>query len=442
LHIHLLQATKKRTLRSSKDTNGGYGTVNDFGRGLTAFLLKYLKRGTMNFPELLPAYVQAILRQQGHKVTYTHNHLDEHAEIVLIQTSIVNFNEEIQWAERIRQQYPQMKIGFIGGMSAGNPHLYTGRGDFIITGETEKALLEGNLSAFEGIVDAGLVEDLDALPFPDWSHIQDQHQGYSLVGNRRGGFFPVSSSRGCPMTCAYYCTYPLIQGAKYRGRSPENVVDELEYLQKKSGMTTVLFRDPIFSLKMERVQQMCDLILARGLEFSWICETHPRFLTPELIQIMARAGCVAVKLGIESGDLEVMKKSKRAAPDLQIQEDVVKLLESHGIQVLAFYIVGYFDDDRTSVMRTIQYAEHLNTYGAQFTIATPYPGTQWHTDLSAQPEIYAFDNNLENYNQYRLVYQHPHLSFGELEQLKSLAYRRYYLRWPYIRKHFLKAGPR
>ena len=86
MHIHLLQATQKRTLRSSKDTNGGYGTVNDFGRGLTAFLLKYVKRGTMNFPELLPAYAQAILRTQGHTVTYAHNQLDARAEIVAAGT--------------------------------------------------------------------------------------------------------------------------------------------------------------------------------------------------------------------------------------------------------------------------------------------------------------------------------------------------------------------
>ena len=240
------------------------------------------------------------------------------------------------------------------------------------------------------------------------------------------------------MTCAYYCTYPLVQGAKFRGRSPENIVDEIEYLQKDFGMTTVMFRDPIFSLKMERVQKICELIIQRNLKFSWICETHPRFLNEDLIRLMAKAGCVAVKLGIESGDLEVMKKSKRAAPDLQIQESVVQQLEENNIKVLAFYIIGYFDDDQDSVHKTIQYAQHLNSYGAQFTIATPYPGTQWHTDLNAESETYAFDSNLENYNQYRLVYQHPNLGFDDLEKLKSLAYRRYYLSWSYIKKHFLK----
>ena len=173
------------------------------------------------------------------------------------------------------------------------------------------------------------------------------------------------------------------------------------------------------------------------MRFSWICETHPRCLTPGLVALMARAGCVAVKLGIKSGDLQVMKQARRAVPDLDQQESIVRCLEAHSIDVLGFYILGYFDDTSASIERTLKYAEHLNTYGAQFTIATPYPGTPWHAELRRQPEHFQLDDTLEHYNQYRLVYNHPHLSFDSLEHLKSLAYRRYYLRWDYIKKHLL-----
>lgn len=438
MHIHILQIVKSRTLRSSKDTNGGFGTVNDFGRGPAAVFLKYLKRGTMEFPELLPAYVQAIARQRGYNVSYALNQMNPQADIVLIQTSIVDFNEEIHWAERIKREFPAIRLGFIGGMAAGNPHFYLNLGDFVLRGEVEKALLQVDPAEFSGLVDCGWVENLDDLPFPDWSHVQGRARRYGLLHTSAGHFLPVLSSRGCPMSCAYYCTYPLVQGAHFRGRSAENVVAELEYLQAAYGMTTVMFRDPIFSLKMGRVQQICELILQKGVKFSWICETHPRFLTPELIQLMSRAGCVAVKLGIESGDLDVMQKSQRAAPDLIYQEEIIHCLERNKIDVLAFYILGYFDDTRQSVMKTIHYAEHLNTYGAQFTIATPYPGTRWYQDLKHQPEVFQFDENLENYNQYRLVYNHPNLSFADLEALKSMAYQHYYLRWDYIKKHFLK----
>jgi radical SAM superfamily enzyme YgiQ (UPF0313 family) len=441
MHIHILQIVGHRDLRSNKDTNGGFGTANDFGRGLVSRLLAGYKNRSMNYPEILPAYMNAILKAQGHTVTFSTSEVPPQVEVVLIQTSIVNFQHELEWADKIRRSRPQIKIGFIGGMSAANPHLYRDKADFVIQGEAENSLLEQDIAAFSGVVAGGLVADLDRLPFPDWSHIQSWKQGYGLVSRGKSRLLPMSSSRGCPMICGYYCTYPLTQGKKLRMRAPELVVAEAEYLQKVFGMTTVMFRDPIFSLKMDRVEEICELILKKGLRFSWICETHPHYLTPDLIRLMKRAGCISVKLGIESGNLDVMKKSRRALPDLEKQETIVRCCEANGIQVLAFYILGYMHDTRDSILQTIQYAQHLNTYGAQFTIATPYPGTQWFADLESDPHGFALDGDLEHYNQYRLVFKHPNLSFDELETLKSLAYRRYYLRFGFMAKNILHFSP-
>ena len=169
----------------------------------------------------------------------------------------------------------------------------------MIGGEPENALLNGHIAEFSGIVNGGQVEDLDCLPFPNWSHIQSWKDRYGFVRVNRGRFLPMLSSRGCPMSCRYYCTYPLVQGSNFRARSPENVVDEVTYLQQEFGMTTVLFRDPIFSLDMDRIEAICNLTLKKGLKFSWLCETHPRLLTTDLIELMAKAGCVAIKFGIE-----------------------------------------------------------------------------------------------------------------------------------------------
>jgi anaerobic magnesium-protoporphyrin IX monomethyl ester cyclase len=437
MRIHILQVAGHPDLRSNKDTNGGYGTVNDFGKGLVPRLLKDYKNRSMNFPEILPAYVNAILKGQGHAVSYACNVVPDGADIVLIQTSIVNFQHELDWARKVKHKWPQVKVGFIGSMSGANPRLYQDKADFVVVGEVENALLDKDVASFSGIVEGGMTPDLDQLPFPDWSHIQTWKKGYGLVSRGESRLLPMSSSRGCPMTCGYYCTYPLTQGKKLRTRSPELVVDEAEYLQKNFGMTAVMFRDPIFSLKMERVEQICELILKRNLHFSWICETHPHFLTPELIKLMRRAGCITVKLGIESGDLDVMKKSGRALPNLEHQEFIVDCCETNGIQVLAFYILGYMHDTRASILQTIEYAQRLNTYGAQFTIATPYPGTQWFTDLETDLHGFSLDEDYEHYNQYRLVFKHPNLSFAELEELKSLAYRRYYLSFAFMVKNVL-----
>ena len=436
MHIHLLQALTPRPLRSSKDTNGGFGTVNDFGDGLAARVLKRLKRETMNFPELLPAYVHSILKAKGHTFTYGVNRLDPAADLVLLQTSITNYRTEIEWSARIRAEIPSARIGFIGGFSAGNPDRYVEAGDFVVLGEAEQAFSEHDPGSLAGVVDAGLVADLDDLPFPDWSHLPDRDRAYGYLRARGGRLAPMQASRGCPMSCAFYCTYPLVQGRKFRARSTENLVAEIEYLQRDFDVDTILFRDPIFSLRMDRVEDLCRAILARGLKFSWICETHPKFLTDDLIALMRRAGCTTIKLGIESGDLEIMKKSRRALPELEQQERVIRVCEEHGIDILGFYILGFQDDDPETVRKTIDYAIHLNTFGAQFTIATPYPGTPWYDALRNEGPEMRFDEDLENYNQYRLVYNHPNLTAAELHRLKSEAYRRYYFRPGYAFKFF------
>jgi radical SAM superfamily enzyme YgiQ (UPF0313 family) len=438
MHIHILQVNKKYRLRTNKDTNSGYGTVNDFGRGIVASFLKYFKNGTMNFPEILPAYLNAILSQQGHQVTFSKNQIDPDARVIIIQTSIINFNEELQVAAQIKADKPELRVGFMGGISSANAELYLDKGDFVVRGEPENALLKGRIEEFSGIVDGGQVEDLDRLPFPVWSHIQNWKDGYGFIRTNRGRFLPMLSSRGCPMSCRYYCTYPLVQGAAFRARSPENIVEEIIYLQREYGMTTVLFRDPIFSLDMERVQSICNLILAKGLKFTWLCETHPRLLTPDLVELMAKAGCVAVKFGIESGNLDVMKKSHRASANLELQEKIIRCCERNQIDVLGFYILGYFDDTQDTIHETIEYAKKLNTFGAQFTIATPYPGTQWYQDLMQESDIYQLDKDFESYTQYQLVYNHPNLTYEDLERLKSMAYQGYYFRPAYLAKHFRK----
>lgn len=435
MNVHILQTATKHNGRSNKDTNGGFGTVNDFGKGLVPAFLKTFKNQTMNYPELLPAYVRAILTAQGHNVTYAVNDVPLSSEVVLIQSSIIDVQEEIFWAKKLKSENPAIRVGFMGGMSSANAYLYKEQADFCIVGEIENALLRNEITNLKGVVEAGLVKNLDEIPFPDWTHLPVQNRKYRVFRKTSGITIPVLTSRGCPMPCSYYCTYPLVQGSTFRARSNENVLDEIHSLIDQFNHVNILFRDPIFSLDMKRIESLCEGILNRSLKFTWICETHPKFLDEALIKLMARAGCVAIKLGIESGDMNVMKKSHRKSDQLEHQEAVIRACEASHIHVLAFYILGYFDDTKQTVEQTIRYALYLNTYGAQFTIATPYPGTEWYASLQAENDMYQLDPSFENYNQYQLVYQHPNVSKKELENYKSQAYHRYYMRWSYIRKN-------
>jgi radical SAM superfamily enzyme YgiQ (UPF0313 family) len=204
-------------------------------------------------------------------------------------------------------------------------------------------------------------------------------------------------------------------------------------------MDSILFRDPIFSLDIERTGKLCDLLIQENLPFTWVCETHPRFLNRSLVQKMARAGCTAIKIGVESGNKDVLSNSLRATAEFTHQEEIIRICEENDIDILAFYILGYFTDTKDTIEQTIEYAISLNTLGAQFTIATPYPGTPWHMELQQKNDLYMLEPDLTSYNQYALVYRHPNLSIKQMNSLKEKAYRSYYYRRGYVNKHFMGA---
>lgn len=438
MKVHLLHATRKTFCRSSKDTNGSYGTLNDFGNSLTSKALTLYKKMAMNFPELSPAYASAILKSQGHEVSYGHNQDNPDADITLLQSSLVHFNEEIRWAKKLKAQYPQMKVGFFSGVSDVLHESLLEVADFVISGEVENALNSGDITSFEGRVFGGMINDLDTLAFPDWSHVAPKR--YSMGSLRKGSrVAPMLASRGCPMSCSYYCTYPLVQGKPQRKRSISNIVDEMLHLQNEQGVNVILFRDPIFTLDMKRAKEFCHAVLDAGLKTQYIIETHCQFVDEEMIELLARSGCVAIQFGIESGNLEIMAASKRKVKHLDMQKNVIHMCESHGIKVFALFMLAYFDDTVETIHQTIDYAIDLNPYGAQFTVATPYPGTPWFEELHKNNENFQLSENYDDYTQYQLVYQHPHLSFDDVTQLKNKAYRDFYFRAGYFKKHHFPA---
>ncbi len=435
MRIHILQATRKVAGRSNKDTNGSYGTLNDFGSSFTSRILMAIKSRKMNFPELAPAYVIAILKSQGHEVTYGENSVNPDADITLLQSSLVHLKEECRWAAELKSLYPMMRVGFFSGASDPLSDELLRVADFVVVGEIENALMSQDIADFDGKVVAGWVNDLDSLVFPDWGHVGNRISYRLMGGSREKRMAPMLASRGCPMSCRHYCTYPWTQGKQQRKRSISNIVAEMCHLKERYEINLVLFRDPIFTLDMERAKAFCRELIKAKIDIQYIIETHTRFMDDELIALLSRSGCIAVQFGIESGNADVMEKSSRKSGSFAKQERVIEQCENHGIRVLALFMLAYFDDNEETVNQTIDYAIKLNPYGAQFTVATPYPGTPWYDELKHDNQRFQLSENHDDYTQYKLVYQHPSLSSEKVETLKNQAYKRFYYRLSYFQKH-------
>ncbi|MGH7899240.1 MAG: B12-binding domain-containing radical SAM protein [Candidatus Binatia bacterium] len=428
MKVALLNPMPRRRGAVNKDISGGFGTVSDFGDSPVARTLTWLKRRGVSYPVLSLAYIAAIFEREGWDVSYGEAaDSAAGADVTLVYSSLVAHSTELRVAKRLRRPGGP-PVGFIGPFASVRPDLFSPHADFVIVGEPEAAVerIARDRTAPAGVMTSPSVENLDALPFPAWHHFDIEHFRYRPYFPTGRGFFPVLSSRGCALSCAYYCPYTAVTGRRWRRRTPENVIAELDYLVRTHGAKRILFRDPLFTLDRARTAEIADGIRKAGLDIEWVCETHLDYLDEELLDRMHAAGLSSLKVGIESANPVVLEDVKRHQP----KDERIRRLLGHcdrlGVGVVAFYILGLPSDTEESIAATIDYAMELNTIGAQFTIATPYPGTGFFDAAEAEHRLLTED--WERYDIYTPVMRHDHLSSDDIQRLKSRAYQLYYMR--------------
>jgi anaerobic magnesium-protoporphyrin IX monomethyl ester cyclase len=406
----------------SKDTVvGGYGSRLDPFTRVTA-VMAYLKKQFHDVPSVHMAYIAAILARAGHTVKWTRGEFVD-GDVALVLSSLVDHKQETAWADQMRAR--GVKVGFIGITASKMPELFQDHCDFIYNGEPEAAVMrlaQGEIPS--GMVISEQINDLDSLPFPRWDLVTEDRRaklGIRWSSRPVGGGYPLLASRGCPEFCTY-CPHRILAG--YRARSISNIVDEMERLCDQVKRPYVIFRDPLFTEQRERVVELCDEIKARGLVLTFEAETRLDRLDTELLDKMYDAGFRAMSFGVESLDPATLKKSGRRPIPQGHQREVIEHCRKKGIVTAAFYVLGFLQDDWSSIAATIDYATDLGSTFAQFKILTPYPGTPMFKQL--EPLLNVTD--WEKYDGYTLTFKHPNLTDREMNYLLGAAYKRFYMR--------------
>ncbi len=409
-----------------KDWAGGYGTTFSVGKSLRARFLERAKKTGIKLPLTRFGYLAAVLKQCGHEVAFYEDELTDAVDVVLLHSSIVDFHAELELAGRLRKELGS-KIGFVGPFSGTMPDLYLPHADFVVKGEPEDfAYRIGELGELSGVIDSAPIDDLDSLPFPDWSIFP--RECYSYYPNIRARpFLPILSSRGCPYKCNY-CAYRA--AFKWRARSVESTVDEIERNMKDYGTRGLLFRDPLFTWAKERPRRIAEEMLRRNLDVRWGCETHLGHLDRKLLDLLHRAGLRSVNVGIEVANPKTLAGTGRPTQVADKQFELVKHCDRLGIRVTAFYLFGLPNSTAEDMRETARYARRLNTHVASFNIVTPYPGTEFFEQVKDQ----IFENDWTRFTSYTPVMHHKHVSPQELERLKEEAFVRFYFRPAYILK--------
>lgn len=277
--------------------------------------------------------------------------------------------------------------------------------DIVIRGEGEITFLEvadfylknkGNLSDIQGITyrnsgeviqneNRALIEDLDCLPFPVRKHLR----GDVTVG--------MQTSRGCPGQCIFCCAAGL-SGGKYRMRSAENVVSEIEEIYKHGGRK-IFFQDDTVTVNISRLKKIMSIFTMKKLDIEWLAESRVDVLSKNtsILKQMKESGCISLQFGVESGSQEILNKLKKNITIEQIYTAVEAAVEA-GINVICTFLIGHPFDTSKTVIETFEFAKTLIDLGAQaaFSIVCPYPGTAIRDEQKYNVKIYQED--FKDYN--------------------------------------------
>ncbi len=276
--------------------------------------------------------------------------------------------------------------------------------------------------------------DLDAYPVLDRRLIEYERY-YDVMGD--GGIFTTMiSSRGCP----YRCTFCNTPRHRYRVASPARVCDEIADCISL-GIKEIYFVDDTFNITNQRVHELCDEILRRGLEFSWTVRFRVKGVDRPLLEKMKAAGCSRIQFGVEQGTEEGLLRLKKDVTSLEI-EHAFRLCREVGIHTVAYFMIGTpTERTRQDVVDTIEYSIRLDPDFVMYNIMTPFPGTTLYDEglrdgvLDIEP-WWAFMRAPDE--SFKAQVWDEYFTREELRQLLDLAYRRFYWRPRFVARNLLQ----
>jgi len=382
-----------------------------------------------NFMPTVGPYILAELaRRDGHKVSvicdYAHRVFDERVGVrrpELLRADVVGFSimtatasYAYAIADAIRQRRPGTRIVFGGPHATFRPEEALRHGDVVVLGEGENVFRQVLEDRCPPVVRGTPVEDLDSLPWPDYS--------ISPEVMRRMRYVPVSTSRGCPYDCSF-CSATKMFGRRYRFRSPEHVVEELEY-RVSLGQRRFFFTDDHFAAKPSRTRELLRLIAERRLPVHWAAQVRTEIgKDRELLRSAAHTGCDSLLIGFESPSDEVLKSYHKR----QTADDVTRCvneLNRAGLSVHGLFMLGSDEDDADSLDRTMTFCKEHRLAVAQFSILTPFPGTDVFRQFEGEGRIFARDWPL--FDGAHVVFRPARMTALALQKMWIRAWKRFY----------------
>lgn len=350
------------------------------------------------------AYISAFLKQNGHDVQYLNlNHCDGIVEVLIkdkmskesydfvITGGISPFCADIKnCVDSVRRCSSRTRIILGGGLISSQPEIMFNllQPDYGVIGEGELTITElfeclenkGDINSVNGLIFRNTegqiiltkprdpINNLDLLPWPDYEGLGfDEYLDHMLPSDvytysifDKPRVYPIIASRSCPFSCTF-CFHPL--GKKYRKRSIDNIMAELEYAIKKYNINIIVFFDELFANDRSRMYDFCrritEFLKTIPWEVKWYCAMRVDILDEEMITIMKNSGCFSLSLGLESYSAPVLKSMNKKITPKQI-DDALRLCHHHKMGFTGNFIFGDTAETTETYHETMKYWKENN----------------------------------------------------------------------------------
>jgi anaerobic magnesium-protoporphyrin IX monomethyl ester cyclase len=288
--------------------------------------------------------------------------------------------------------------------------------------------------------DRSVIKDLDSLPLPAY-HLFKMYSYTNLqptVDHIEGPSYPILTSRGCPYRCTY-CSQ--IGPRRWRMRSPENVVAEWRWLVRELGAAEIGILDDSFNINRQRVLDICDLLIKEDLtHVPWIMINGIRanLADTELLGRMRQAGCIRSAFGVESGNQEILDSVIGKQLTLEQVRAAFKAAKQVGMETIGFFMIGLPGETEETMDETIRFAIELDPVVANFSMATPFPGTEMSHIVKEKGRLLVKDYDDFAFFEGRASFEMDGMTAELVERKWKEAYRRFYLRPSRVMRTLLK----
>jgi len=416
------------------------------------YVAAYAEKNTAHTIEVLDANLEGLTPEQiGEQVA------QRKPDLAGITATTFSLMDVVLTAKAVQRARPETLV-VLGG-----PHVFffpdetmtLPEMDYLIMGEGERPFSQlldvlsgnGDFAQVPGLVwrnkqgevvknpMAPYVEDLDSLPFPA-RHLVPIERYRSLM-THEAFLATIMSSRGCPYRCTF-CNQRHM-GGKFRARSVESVIAEME-LCAKMGFREIMFYDDTFTINRKRVLEICDRLIERRLPVKWDIRARVNTLDEEVLDRLAAAGCVRLRIGVESGTPEILSVLNKGI-NLEAARRVFALAAARGFTTFAYFMIGNPTETREQIQRTVAFAKELRCDFVEFSPTHPCPGTELYRMALEQgviPHDYWHDFALHPTPHFKVKLWVDVLPQEEILELLDWAFKSFYGRPSYMLRRLMK----